>query len=215
MTILSNDGTSEFVTSFINEVEMAKAAQFSRKDSIVKSFCVAGLISIIAGVAGLLTMGIVGCSMAAGWGLLGAIVASVVVAVGLCCLSVAVCLLVKKSNLWSKEHQLWMEMKSKFQSLLAEATTAAKALQEEVNNISIGWKNDTEIYKEDVSGYENVLEEQSLQLTQMRDQCGALQKENSSLRKKVFLHDMKALRESVKAGKQRLGIKKGRRASIS
>ena len=96
--IFPNNRSPESITSFTKEIETVKSEQSSRVERVAKALWAVGLVSVMAGVAGLLALGIGGGAMAAGFGLIGTVVAAVVVAVGLCCLVAKGCLSLKRSN---------------------------------------------------------------------------------------------------------------------
>lgn len=236
--IFPNNRSPESITSFTKEIETVKSEQSSTVERVAKALWAVGLVSIIAGVAGLLTLGIGGGAMAAGFGLIGAVVAAVVVAVGLCCLVAKGCLSLKRSNWFAKEQRLWIESKSRYQDLLAATLETNRLLQNKVEDLSLENEENLELHKEDVAQYEQVLQGQyerigkllELQRT-ISDEKKSLAKmleENSRLLEKrememLSLKEQLLMSEEEKDGmadevleleKMQRGIESGRRASI-
>lgn len=236
--IFPNNRSPESITSFTKEIETVKSEQSSRVERVAKALWAVGLVSIIAGVAGLLTLGIGGGAMAAGFGLIGTVVAAVVVAVGLCCLVAKGCLSLKRSNWFNKEQRLWIESKSRYQDLLAATLETNRLLQKKVEDLSLENEENLELHKEDVAQYEQVLQGQyehigkllELQRT-ISDEKKSLAKmleENSRLLEKretemLSLKEQLLMSEEEKDGmadealefeKRLLGLDLGRRASI-
>ena len=236
--IFPNNRSPESITSFTKEIETVKSEQSSKVERVAKALWAVGLVSIIAGVAGLLTLGIGGGAMAAGFGLIGTVVAAVVVAVGLCCLVAKGCLSLKRSNWFNKEQRLWIESKSRYQDLLAATLETNRLLQKKVEDLSLENEENLELHKEDVAQYEQVLQGQyehigkllELQRT-ISDEKKSLAKmleENSRLLEKretemLSLKEQLLMSEEEKDGmadvvleleKAQRGIESGRRASI-
>lgn len=236
--IFPNNRSPESITSFTKEIETVKSEQSSKVERVAKALWAVGLVSIIAGVAGLLTLGIGGGAMAAGFGLIGTVVAAVVVAVGLCCLVAKGCLSLKRSNWFNKEQRLWIESKSRYQDLLAATLETNRLLQQKVEDLSLENEENLELHKEDVAQYEQVLQGQyehigkllELQRT-ISDEKKSLAKmleENSRLLEKretemLSLKEQLLMSEEEKDGmadevleleKAQRGIESGRRASI-
>lgn len=236
--IFPNNRSPESITSFTKEIETVKSEQSSRVERVAKALWAVGLVSIIAGVAGLLTLGIGGCAMAAGFGLIGTVVAAVVVAVGLCCLVAKGCLSLKRSNWFNKEQRLWIESKSRYQDLLAATLETNRLLQKKVEDLSLENEENLELHKEDVAQYEQVLQGQyehigkllELQRT-ISDEKKSLAKmleENSrllekretemlSLKEQLLMSESEKeemAQEALEFEKRLLGLDLGRRASI-
>lgn len=236
--IFPNNRSPESITSFTKEIETVKSEQSSRVERVAKALWAVGLVSVMAGVAGLLTLGIGGGAMAAGFGLIGAVVAAVVVAVGLCCLVAKGCLSLKRSNWFNKEQRLWIESKSRYQDLLAATLETNRLLQKKVEDLSLENEENLELHKEDVAQYEQVLQGQyehigkllELQRT-ISDEKKSLAKmleENSrllekretemiSLKEKLLMSETEKdemADEALEFEKRLLGLDLGRRASI-
>lgn len=236
--IFPNNRSPESITSFTKEIETVKSEQSSKVERVAKALWAVGLVSIMAGVAGLLALGIGGGAMAAGFGLIGAVVAAVVVAIGLCCLVAKGCLSLKRSNWFNKEQRLWIESKSRYQDLLAATLETNRLLQQKVEDLSLENEENLELHKEDVAQYEQVLQGQyehiakllELQRT-ISDEKKSLAKmleENSRLLEKrememLSLKEQLLMSEEEKDGmadevleleKMQRGIESGRRASI-
>ncbi|MDD7385838.1 MAG: hypothetical protein PUG20_02400 [Chlamydia suis] len=236
--IFPNNRSPESITSFTKEIETVKSEQSSRVERVAKALWAVGLVSVMAGVAGLLTLGIGGGAMAAGFGLIGTVVAAVVVAIGLCCLVAKGCLSLKRSNWFNKEQRLWIESKSRYQDLLAATLETNRLLQNKVEDLSLENEENLELHKEDVAQYEQVLQGQyehigkllELQRT-ISDEKKSLAKmleENSRLLEKretemLSLKEQLLMSEEEKDGmadevleleKMQRGIESGRRASI-
>lgn len=236
--IFPNNRSPESITSFTKEIETVKSEQSSRVERVAKALWAVGLVSVMAGVAGLLTLGIGGGAMAAGFGLIGAVVAAVVVAVGLCCLVAKGCLSLKRSNWFNKEQRLWIESKSRYQDLLAATLETNRLLQKKVLDLSLENEENLELHKEDVAQYEQVLQGQyehigkllELQRT-ISDEKKSLAKmleENSrllekretemiSLKEKLLMSETEKdemADEALEFEKRLLGLDLGRRASI-
>ena len=236
--IFPNNRSPESITSFTKEIETVKSEQSSRVERVAKALWAVGLVSVMAGVAGLLALGIGGGAMAAGFGLIGTVVAAVVVAVGLCCLVAKGCLSLKRSNWFNKEQRLWIESKSRYQDLLAATLETNRLLQQKVEDLSLENEENLELHKEDVAQYEQVLQGQyehigkllELQRT-ISDEKKSLAKmleENSRLLEKretemLSLKEQLLMSEEEKDGmadealefeKRLLGLDLGRRASI-
>ena len=236
--IFPNNRSPESITSFTKEIETVKSEQSSKVERVAKALWAVGLVSVMAGVAGLLALGIGGGAMAAGFGLIGTVVAAVVVAVGLCCLVAKGCLSLKRSNWFNKEQRLWIESKSRYQDLLAATLETNRLLQQKVEDLSLENEENLELHKEDVAQYEQVLQGQyehigkllELQRT-ISDEKKSLAKmleENSRLLEKretemLSLKEQLLMSEEEKDGmadevleleKAQRGIESGRRASI-
>ena len=236
--IFPNNRSPESITSFTKEIETVKSEQSSKVERVAKALWAVGLVSVMAGVAGLLALGIGGGAMAAGFGLIGTVVAAVVVAVGLCCLVAKGCLSLKRSNWFNKEQRLWIESKSRYQDLLAATLETNRLLQKKVEDLSLENEENLELHKEDVAQYEQVLQGQyehigkllELQRT-ISDEKKSLAKmleENSRLLEKretemLSLKEQLLMSEEEKDGmadevleleKAQRGIESGRRASI-
>lgn len=236
--IFPNNRSPESITSFTKEIETVKSEQSSRVERVAKALWAVGLVSIIAGVAGLLALGIGGGAMAAGFGLIGAVVAAVVVAIGLCCLVAKGCLSLKRSNWFNKEQRLWIESKSRYQDLLAATLETNRLLQKKIEDLSLENEENLELHKEDVAQYEQVLQGQyehigkllELQRT-LSDEKKSLAKmleENSrlleeretemlSLKEKLLMSESEKdemADEALEFEKRLLGLDLGRRASI-
>lgn len=236
--IFPNNCSPESITSFTKEIETVKSEQGSKVERVAKALWAVGLVSVIAGVAGLLVMGISGCAMAAGFGLIGAVVAAVVVAVGLCCLVAKGCLSLKRSNWFDKEQRLWIESKSKSQTLLEEALETNRLLQQKVEDLSLENEENLDLHKEDVAQYEQVLQGQYEHIANLLDLQRQVSDEKKSLANMLeessrLLEEAKTEIESLKAQlsmsesekeemaqealefeKMQLGLDLGRRASI-
>lgn len=236
--IFPNNCSPESITSFTKEIETVKSEQSSKVHRVAKALWAVGLVSVIAGVAGLLVMGISGCAMAAGFGLLGAVVAAVVVAVGLCCLVAKGCLSLKRSNWFDKEQRLWIESKSKSQTLLADVLETNLHLQKTIEDLSLENEENLELHTEDVARYEDILQGNYEQITELLEQQKKLTDEKNTLTKKLaesssLLKDAKAkissleeqlsmseeekegmAEEALEVEKMKLGLELGRRASI-
>lgn len=236
--IFPNNCSPESITSFTKEIETAKSEQSSRVERVAKALLAVGLVSILAGVAGLLVMGISGCAMAAGFGLIGTVVAAVVIAVGLCCLVAKGCLSLKRSNCFAKEQRLWIESKSKYQAMLDETLETNRLLQKKVEDLSLENEENLELHKEDVAQYEQVLQGQYEHIARLLDLQKQVSEEKKSLAKMLedsshLLEEAKAEIESLKGQlsmsesekeemaeealefeKMQLGLDLGRRASI-
>ncbi|ROT51998.1 incA family protein [Chlamydia trachomatis] len=201
MTTLPNNCTSNSnsINTFTKDIEMAKQIQGSRKDPLAKTSWIAGLICVVAGVLGLLAIGIGGCSVASGLGLIGAIVAAVVVAVGLCCLASALCLQVEKSQWWQKEFESWIEQKSQFRIVMADMLKANRKLQSEVEFLSKGWSDATAVHKEDVTKYEQVVEEYAEKIMELHEETGVLtiEKINLQKEKKAWLEEKAEMEQKL------------------
>ncbi|QHP83094.1 inclusion membrane protein InaC [Chlamydia suis] len=237
-TIFPNNCSPESITSFTKEIETVKLGQGSKVDRVAKAFWAVGLVSVIAGVTGLLVMGIGGCAMAAGFGLIGAVVAAVVVAIGLCCLVATGCLLLKRSNWYEKEQRLWIESKSRSQVLLADALETNLILQKKVEELSLENKENICSHREDVAKYEQVVQDQCMQMVtflelqrKLSDERKALTKsleessrlleeqktEISSLKEKLSMSEAEKeemAKEALEFEKMKQGLDSGRRASI-
>lgn len=236
--IFPNNRSPESITSFTKEIETVKSEQSSTVERVAKALWAVGLVSIIAGVAGLLALGIGGGAMAAGFGLIGTVVAAVVVAVGLCCLVAKGCLSLKRSNWFNKEQRLWIESKSRYQDLLAATLETNRLLQKKIEDLSLENEENLELHKEDVAQYEQVLQGQyehigkllELQRT-ISDEKKSLAKmleENSrllekretemiSLKEKLLMSETEKdemADEALEFEKRLLGLDLGRRASI-
>ncbi|MDY4960250.1 MAG: hypothetical protein SO086_00470 [Chlamydia suis] len=236
--IFPNNRSPESITSFTKEIETVKSEQSSRVERVAKALWAVGLVSVMAGVAGLLTLGIGGGAMAAGFGLIGAVVAAVVVAIGLCCLVAKGCLSLKRSNWFNKEQRLWIESKSRYQDLLAATLETNRLLQTKVEDLSLENEENLELHKEDVAQYEQVLQGQyehigkllELQRT-ISDEKKSLAKmleENSrllekretemlSLKEQLLMSETEKdemADEALEFEKRLLGLDLGRRASI-
>ncbi|AGR98911.1 hypothetical protein CTRC122_04460 [Chlamydia trachomatis RC-J(s)/122] len=201
MTTLPNNCTSNSnsINTFTKDIEMAKQIQGSRKDPLAKTSWIAGLICVVAGVLGLLAIGIGGCSMASGLGLIGAVVAAVVVAVGLCCLVSALCLQVEKSQWWQKEFKSWIEQKSQFRIVMADMLEANQKLQSEVEFLSKGWSDAAAVHKEDVTKYEQVVEKYGEKIMKLYKQTGVLtiEKVNLQKEKKTWLEEKAEMEQKL------------------
>ena len=236
--IFPNNRSPESITSFTKEIETVKSEQSSRVERVAKALWAVGLVSVMAGVAGLLALGIGGGAMAAGFGLIGTVVAAVVVAVGLCCLVAKGCLSLKRSNWFNKEQRLWIESKSRYQDLLAATLETNRLLQQKVEDLSLENEENLELHKEDVAQYEQVLQGQyehigkllELQRT-ISDEKKSLAKmleENSrllekretemlSLKEQLLMSESEKeemAQEALEFEKRLLGLYLGRRASI-
>ena len=236
--IFPNNRSPESITSFTKEIETVKSEQSSRVERVAKALWAVGLVSVMAGVAGLLALGIGGGAMAAGFGLIGTVVAAVVVAVGLCCLVAKGCLSLKRSNWFNKEQRLWIESKSRYQDLLASTLETNRLLQKKVEDLSLENEENLELHKEDVAQYEQVLQGQyehigkllELQRT-ISDEKKSLAKmleENSrllekretemlSLKEQLLMSESEKeemAQEALEFEKRLLGLDLGRRASI-
>ena len=236
--IFPNNRSPESITSFTKEIETVKSEQSSRVERVAKALWAVGLVSVMAGVAGLLALGIGGGAMAAGFGLIGTVVAAVVVAVGLCCLVAKGCLSLKRSNWFNKEQRLWIESKSRYKDLLAATLETNLLLQQKVEDLSLENEENLELHKEDVAQYEQVLQGQyehigkllELQRT-ISDEKKSLAKmleENSrllekretemlSLKEQLLMSESEKeemAQEALEFEKRLLGLDLGRRASI-
>ena len=236
--IFPNNRSPESITSFTKEIETVKSEQSSRVERVAKALWAVGLVSVMAGVAGLLALGIGGGAMAAGFGLIGTVVAAVVVAVGLCFLVAKGCLSLKRSNWFNKEQRLWIESKSRYQDLLAATLETNRLLQKKVEDLSLENEENLELHKEDVAQYEQVLQGQyehigkllELQRT-ISDEKKSLAKmleENSrllekretemlSLKEQLLMSESEKeemAQEALEFEKRLLGLDLGRRASI-
>lgn len=236
--IFPNNRSPESITSFTKEIETVKSEQSSRVERVAKALWAVGLVSVMAGVAGLLALGIGGGAMAAGFGLIGTVVAAVVVAVGLCCLVAKGCLSLKRSNWFAKEQRLWIESKSRYEDLLAATLETNRLLQKKVEDLSLENEENLELHKEDVAQYEQVLQGQyehigkllELQRT-ISDEKKSLAKmleENSrllekretemlSLKEQLLMSESEKeemAQEALEFEKRLLGLDLGRRASI-
>ena len=236
--IFPNNRSPESITSFTKEIETVKSEQSSRVERVAKALWAVGLVSVMAGVAGLLALGIGGGAMAAGFGLIGTVVAAVVVAVGLCCLVAKGCLSLKRSNWFAKEQRLWIESKSRYEDLLAATLETNRLLQQKVEDLSLENEENLELHKEDVAQYEQVLQGQyehigkllELQRT-ISDEKKSLAKmleENSrllekretemlSLKEQLLMSESEKeemAQEALEFEKRLLGLDLGRRASI-
>lgn len=236
--IFPNNRSPESITSFTKEIETAKSEQSSRVERVAKALWAVGLVSILAGVAGLLALGIGGGAMAAGFGLIGAVVAAVVVAIGLCCLVAKGCLSLKRSDWFNKEQRLWIESKSKYQAILDETLETNRLLQKKVEDLSLENEENLELHREDVAQYEQVLQGQYEHIARLLDLQKQVSEEKKSLAKMLedsshLLEEAKAEIESLKGQlsmsesekeemaeealefeKRLLGLESGRRASI-
>lgn len=181
--IFPNNRSPESITSFTKEIETVKSEQSSRVERVAKALWAVGLVSVMAGVAGLLTLGIGGGAMAAGFGLIGTVVAAVVVAIGLCCLVAKGCLSLKRSNWFNKEQRLWIESKSRYQALLAATLETNRLLQKKVKDLSLENEENLELHREDVAQYEQVLQGQYEHIAQLLDLQRTLSDEKKSLAK--------------------------------
>lgn len=181
--IFPNNRSPESITSFTKEIETVKSEQSSRVECVAKALWAVGLVSVMAGVAGLLTLGIGGGAMAAGFGLIGAVVAAVVVAIGLCCLVAKGCLSLKRSNWFNKEQRLWIESKSRYQDLLAATLETNRLLQKKVEDLSLENEENLELHREDVAQYEQVLQGQYEHIAKLLDLQRTLSDEKKSLAK--------------------------------
>lgn len=181
--IFPNNRSPESITSFTKEIETVKSEQSSRVERVAKALWAVGLVSVMAGVAGLLTLGIGGGAMAAGFGLIGAVVAAVVVAIGLCCLVAKGCLSLKRSNWFNKEQRLWIESKSRYQDLLAATLETNRLLQQKVEDLSLENEENLELHREDVAQYEQVLQGQYEHIAKLLDLQRTLSDEKKSLAK--------------------------------
>ena len=236
--IFPNNRSPESITSFTKEIETVKSEQSSTVERVAKALWAVGLVSIIAGVAGLLALGIGGGAMAAGFGLIGTVVAAVVVAVGLCCLVAKGCLSLKRSNWFNKEQRLWIESKSRYQDLLAETLETNRLLQRKVEDLSLENEENLELHREDVAQYEQVLQGQYEHIAQLLDlqrtisdekkSLAKMLEENSrllekretemiSLKEKLLMSESEKEEmadEALEFEKRLLGLDLGRRASI-
>lgn len=181
--IFPNNRSPESITSFTKEIETVKSEQSSRVERVAKALWAVGLVSVMAGVAGLLTLGIGGGAMAAGFGLIGTVVAAVVVAIGLCCLVAKGCLSLKRSNWFNKEQRLWIESKSRYQALLAATLETNRLLQKKVEDLSLENEENLELHREDVAQYEQVLQGQYEHIAKLLDLQRTLSDEKKSLAK--------------------------------
>lgn len=181
--IFPNNRSPESITSFTKEIETVKSEQSSRVERVAKALWAVGLVSVMAGVAGLLTLGIGGGAMAAGFGLIGTVVAAVVVAIGLCCLVAKGCLSLKRSNWFNKEQRLWIESKSRYQALLAATLETNRLLQKKVADLSLENEENLELHREDVAQYEQVLQGQYEHIAKLLDLQRTLSDEKKSLAK--------------------------------
>lgn len=236
--IFPNNRSPESITSFTKEIETVKSEQSSTVERVAKALWAVGLVSIIAGVAGLLTLGIGGGAMAAGFGLIGAVVAAVVVAIGLCCLVAKGCLSLKRSNWFNKEQRLWIESKSRYQDLLAATLETNRLLQKKVEDLSLENEENLDLHREDVAQYEQVLQGQYEHIAQLLDlqrtisdekkSLAKMLEENSrlleeretemiSLKEKLLMSESEKdemADEALEFEKRLLGLDLGRRASI-
>lgn len=236
--IFPNNRSPESITSFTKEIETVKSEQSSRVERVAKALWAVGLVSVMAGVAGLLALGIGGGAMAAGFGLIGAVVAAVVVAVGLCCLVAKGCLSLKRSNWFNKEQRLWIESKSRYQALLAATLETNRLLQQKVEDLSLENEENLDLHREDVAQYEQVLQGQYEHIAQLLDLQRTISDEKKSLAKMleensrlleeretemISLKEKLLMSEEEKDGmadealefeKRLLGLDLGRRASI-
>ncbi|WP_080128594.1 inclusion membrane protein InaC [Chlamydia suis] len=236
--IFPNNRSPESITSFTKEIETVKSEQSSRVERVAKALWAVGLVSIIAGVAGLLTLGIGGGAMAAGFGLIGTVVAAVVVAIGLCCLVAKGCLSLKRSNWFNKEQRLWIESKSRYQALLAATLETNRLLQKKVEDLSLENEENLELHREDVAQYEQVLQGQYEHIAKLLDlqrtisdekkSLAKMLEENSrlleeretemiSLKEKLLMSESEKdemADEALEFEKRLLGLDLGRRASI-
>lgn len=236
--IFPNNRSPESITSFTKEIETVKSEQSSTVERVAKALWAVGLVSIIAGVAGLLALGIGGGAMAAGFGLIGAVVAAVVVAIGLCCLVAKGCLSLKRSDWFNKEQRLWIESKSRYQDLLAATLETNRLLQKKVEDLSLENEENLDLHREDVAQYEQVLQGQYEHIAQLLDLQRTISDEKKSLAKMLeensrllekrememlSLKEQLLMSEEEKDGmadealefeKRLLGLDLGRRASI-
>ncbi len=236
--IFPNNRSPESITSFTKEIETVKSEQSSRVERVAKALWAVGLVSVMAGVTGLLALGIGGGAMAAGFGLIGAVVAAVVVAVGLCCLVAKGCLSLKRSNWFDKEQRLWIESKSKSQTLLEEALETNRLLQQKIEDLSLENEENLDLHKEDVAQYEQVLQGQYEHIAKLLDLQRTISDEKKSLAKMLEENsrllekretEIKSLKEQLSMSeeekaemaqealefeKMQLGLELGRRASI-
>ncbi len=236
--IFPNNRSPESITSFTKEIETVKSEQSSTVERVAKALWAVGLVSIIAGVAGLLALGIGGGAMAAGFGLIGAVVAAVVVAIGLCCLVAKGCLSLKRSDWFNKEQRLWIESKSRYQDLLAATLETNRLLQKKVEDLSLENEENLDLHREDVAQYEQVLQGQYEHIAKLLDLQRTISDEKKSLAKMLeensrllekrememlSLKEQLLMSEEEKDGmadealefeKRLLGLDLGRRASI-
>lgn len=236
--IFPNNRSPESITSFTKEIETVKSEQSSKVERVAKALWAVGLVSVIAGVAGLLALGIGGGAMAAGLGLIGTVVATVVVAIGLCCLVAKGCLSLKRSNWFNKEQRLWIESKSRYQDLLAATLETNRLLQKKVEDLSLENEENLDLHREDVAQYEQVLQGQYEHIAKLLDLQRTISDEKKSLAKMLEENsrlleeretEMISLKEKLlmsetekeemadevlELEKMHLGLDLGRRASI-
>lgn len=215
--IFPNNCSPESITSFTKEIETVKSEQSSKVERVAKALWAVGLVSVIAGVAGLLTLGIGGCAMAAGFGLIGAVVAAVVVAVGLCCLVAKGCLSLKRSNWFAKEQRLWIESKSRYQALLAETLETNRLLQQKVEDLSLENEENLELHKEDVAQYEQVLQGQYDHIARLLDLQRTISDEKKALAKMLEenSHLLEEAKTEIKSLKEQLSMSEEEKAEMA
>lgn len=215
--IFPNNRSPESITSFTKEIETVKSEQSSKVERVAKALWAVGLVSVIAGVTGLLALGIGGGAMAAGFGLIGAVVAAVVVAIGLCCLVAKDCLLLKRSNWFDKEQRLWIESKSKSQTLLEEALETNLRLQQKVEDLSLENEENLELHKEDVAQYEQVLQGQYDHIARLLDLQRTISDEKKSLAKMLEenSHLLEEAKTEIKSLKEQLSMSEEEKAEMA
>lgn len=215
--IFPNNRSPESITSFTKEIETVKSEQSSKVERVAKALWAVGLVSVIAGVAGLLTLGIGGYAMAAGFGLIGTVVAAVVVAVGLCCLVAKGCLSLKRSNWFAKEQRLWIESKSRYQALLAETLETNRLLQQKVEDLSLENEENLDLHKEDVAQYEQVLQGQYEHIARLLDLQRTISDEKKSLAKMLEenSHLLEEAKTEIKSLKEQLSMSEEEKAEMA
>lgn len=215
--IFPNNCSPESITSFTKEIETVKSEQSSKVERVAKALWAVGLVSVIAGVAGLLALGIGGGAMAAGFGLIGAVVAAVVVAVGLCCLVAKGCLSLKRSNWFDKEQRLWIESKSKSQTLLEEALETNRLLQQKIEDLSLENEENLDLHKEDVAQYEQVLQGQYDHIARLLDLQRTISDEKKSLAKMLeeSSHLLEEAKTEIKSLKEQLSMSEEEKAEMA
>lgn len=215
--IFPNNRSPESITSFTKEIETVKSEQSSRVERVAKALWAVGLVSVMAGVAGLLTLGIGGGAMAAGFGLIGTVVAAVVVAVGLCCLVAKGCLSLKRSNWFDKEQRLWIEAKSRSQALLADALETNRLLQQKVEDLSLENEENLELHKEDVAQYEQVLQGQYEHIARLLDLQRTISDEKKSLAKMLeeSSHLLEEAKTEIKSLKEQLSMSESEKEEMA
>ncbi|MBQ8498541.1 hypothetical protein [Chlamydia sp.] len=148
---------------------------------------VTGIICILAGVLGILSFALAGSSLAAGAGVVVAIISAVVIAVGLGCLILADCFYKKVVARLQLSFQDRLEkQREDYKKQIAEE-------KEKTSSILEQWKEASAVYDEDIRGYEKVVEENSREITDLRKRQNALLAD-----KKLLLTEKRELEDKVR-----------------